>query len=94
MQQWPKEGILSRAKPSTPSKPPETRTSRASPALKPSYSQVVKTTGLARDPGKGHVTNPHMTRSHTYARDPGKPHVTRNGHMVKNEHMTKTPQGR
>src|SRR5579863_8701894 len=35
------------------------------PAPKPTYSQVV--TGLARDPGKGHVT---------VARDPGKGHVT------------------
>src|SRR5579863_4679337 len=34
-------------------------------APKPTYSQVV--TGLARDPGKGHVT---------VARDPGKGHVT------------------
>ena len=52
----PKEGILSRAKPTPPHTPANMRTSPAVPALKPSYSQITKLGIRARDPGKQHVT--------------------------------------
>src|SRR5579863_5666289 len=42
-------------------------------APKPTYSQVV--TGLARDPGKGHVTQAHASMQ-VIARDREKKHVT------------------
>ena len=57
--QWrPKEGILSRASPATPAPPHLKRGSHEkppsppSPALKKSYSQIVKTKIPPRDPGK------------------------------------------